>query len=149
MNDIDALLQMCLACPADETRRLVLCDALAEANESELETALRSNRGEDIIRRVYQLADTHKRSACLRMLWSVVVLDEPVIRRETVPISEEQHRELQEAMERMSRERRRPTPWQVIPPLYMPDGIMIAPDEPHKSPPTIWTSSTPPVGPNE
>ncbi len=75
MSDIDGLLQMCLASPADSARRFILCDALAEAGETELETELRGENGEAIIRRVYALADSLKRSACLRLLWSVAVIE--------------------------------------------------------------------------
>lgn len=78
MTDIDGLLQMCLAAPADAARRDILCDALAEANEGELEAALRSPHGEAVIRRVYQLADSLKRGACLRLLWCVAVCDQPL-----------------------------------------------------------------------
>jgi hypothetical protein len=73
MEDVDALIQMCCAAPSDRNRRLVLADKLGELGETECETAMRSRKGERIIRRVYEMADHLKRQPCLRLLWSVVV----------------------------------------------------------------------------
>ncbi len=75
MSDLDSLLAHCLAAPADAVQRGILCDALATANETELEAALRSEHGEAIVRRVWALADQLKRTACVRLLWAVVVCD--------------------------------------------------------------------------
>lgn len=74
MNDVDALIQMCCAVPADATRRGVLADKLAEIGESEIEVAIRSDGGEAIIREVHQTADALKRAPCLRLLWAVAVV---------------------------------------------------------------------------
>jgi hypothetical protein len=99
VNTIDGLLQMCLASPADADRRGILCDALAEDSETELEAALRSADGEQIIRRVYQLADMLKRSACLRLLWCVAMVERKVFDAYTSPkMTKEQIDELMRSL---------------------------------------------------
>lgn len=77
MSDVDALIQMCLAVPSDATRRGALADWCAENNEPEIETAVRSPRGEEYIRMLYREADALKRPACLRLLWAVTIMNAP------------------------------------------------------------------------
>ncbi len=137
MTDIDGLLQMCLASPADADRRGILCDALAESGETELEAALRGQDGEAIIRRLYTLADSLKRSACLRLLWSVVVVEGGV--SVTRGLTADDVRQLQEAVRHSTRRR-------AI--LTLPDPS--PPVEKHAKPRLTdlkWTTPTPPVGP--
>lgn len=74
MSDADALIQMCLAAPSDATRRGALADWCAENNEPEIEAALRGPAGETVIRMLWRYADDLKRTACLRLLWSVAVV---------------------------------------------------------------------------
>lgn len=74
MNDVDALIQLCCAVPSDTARRGILADKLCELGEDRCELAIRSKRGERIIRKVHRLADELKYEPCLRLLWAVVVV---------------------------------------------------------------------------
>ncbi len=74
MSDLDGLIQMACAAPADATRRGALADALTETNETECAEALRSDAGEEVVRTVWKVADCAQRTPCLHILWAVVVL---------------------------------------------------------------------------
>ncbi len=128
MNDIDALLQMCLASPTDAFRRGVLADKLAELNESELEVAIRSDKGEQIIRCVYQLADSLKRTACLRLLWCVGVAGYgmPLCTTPTPEQADELQRSLYETIRRSMQRS-----------VTVPHGIDYVPD-PMPLPPIVF-----------
>lgn len=147
MSDIDGLLQMSLASPADSARRFILADALAEVGEAEIETALRGESGEAIIRRVYHLADALKRPACLRLLWSVAVVEDGIMAVAPSKLSSEMIRRIQNARQRS-----------IGNPIVMPSNPIVGTIPPRLEPvkkrakPRIaelkWmTSDTPPVGP--